>query len=955
MDAFAARVGRRYHLFEYTGAPDAERVVVCMGSGSETVDETAKALVESGEKVGSVKVHLMRPFSVADFLATLPPTVRSIAVLDRTKEPGAIGEPLLTDVIAAVFAGVSDEATPLTVAPRVIGGRYGLSSKEFTPAMAKAVFDELARDGAKERFTVGIIDDVTHLSLPVDASFSIERADTVRALFFGLGSDGTVGANRNSIKIIGEETDNFAQGFFVFDSKKSGAVTISHLRFGPRPIRAPYLVERANFIACHQFSFLERFDMLQYAEPEAVFLLNSPYGPEEVWDHLPQEVQRAVLDKNLTFYVIDAQEVASQAGMGRRINTVMQTCFFAVSGVLPRDEAIGAIKEAIRKTYGKRGEAVVQKNFQAVDQTLDRLYQVSVPGTVTSTDTLRPPMAPEAPAFVREVLGPMVNFEGDRLPVSVFPVDGTYPTATTQYEKRNIALEIPLWEPELCIQCGKCVFVCPHAVIRQKIVDEASLAGLPDTFLVADSKYREFPGMKYTLQVAPEDCTGCGLCVEACPAKDKTQVGRKAINMVPQPPIREREAAHWKAFMALPDVDRTGLNLGTVRNSQLLRPLFEFSGACAGCGETPYVKLLTQLFGDRALIANATGCSSIYGGNLPTTPYAVDAHGRGPAWSNSLFEDNAEFGLGMRMALDKRIDTASEQLRRLAGGVGETLAAEILGADQSTEAGIAAQRARVAELRARLATIDDPVARLLGASADVFVKKSVWILGGDGWAYDIGYGGLDHVMAMGNNVNVLVLDTEVYSNTGGQSSKSTPRAAVAKFAAKGKGRPKKDLGMMAMAYGYVYVAKVAFGASDQHTLTAFLEAEAYDGPSLIIAYSPCIAHGYDLRQGLRQQQLAVQTGAVTLMRYNPALAAEGKNPLILGSREPTLPLEEYAYNETRYRMLTLSDEERAEHLMTDAKGDVDRRWDLYSQLATIQYAPAAHAEADGADEETNGG
>jgi len=945
MDAFAARVGRQYRLFDYVGAPDAERVVVVMGSGAQTADETARHLQAGGEKVGVVTVRLYRPFSVQDFMAALPPTVRSIGVLDRCKEPGAIGEPLYLDVAGAVFESMADGSAPFQRTPRVIGGRYGLSSKEFTPAMAKAVFDELAKAEAKNHFTVGIVDDVSHSSLETDPSFSIEGHDTVRAIFYGLGADGTVGANKNSIKIIGEETDNHAQGHFVYDSKKSGAVTISHLRFGPRPIRAPYLIERANFVACHQYAFLERFDMLHVAEQGAVFLLNSPYGPDEVWDHLPREVQQSLIDKQLRFYVIDAQDVASKAGMGRRINTVMQTCFFAVSGVLPREQAIHAIKDAIRKTYGSRGEAVVQKNFRAVDHTIDRLFEVRVPDRVTATFGRLPAMTPDAPAFVHEVLGPIALFEGDRLPVSALPQDGTFPSATTQYEKRNIALEIPVWDPAICIQCGKCVFVCPHAVIRQKIVDAADLAGAPATFLHTDSKFREFPGKRYTLQVAPEDCTGCGLCVEACPARDKSQVGRKAIQMVAQPPIRAREAAHWSFFLGLPDIDRAELNVGTVRNSQLLRPLFEFSGACAGCGETPYLKLLSQLFGDRALIANATGCSSIYGGNLPTTPWAVDAAGRGPAWSNSLFEDNAEFGLGMRLSLDKQMAYARDLLHELRGSLGDSLVSALVSADQSTEPGIQEQRRRVAELQQRLAGLDDPRARALADVADALVRKSVWIVGGDGWAYDIGYGGLDHVLAIGRDVNLLVLDTEVYSNTGGQASKSTPRGAVAKFAAQGKARPKKDLGLMAMAYGYAYVAKVAFGASDQHTLNAFMEAEAYDGPSLIIAYSPCISHGYDLRLGLQQQQLAVKSGAVNLLRYNPRLAAEGKNPLILGSGEPKVPLEEYAYNETRYKMLTLSDAERAETLMRHARGDVGRRWDLYSQLAAISYTASEGDEA----------
>jgi pyruvate-ferredoxin/flavodoxin oxidoreductase len=940
MDAFAEQVGRQYRIYEYVGAPDAETVIVIMGSGAETAAQTALALAASGEKVGVLKVRLYRPFSVEHFVSALPTTVHTIATLDRTKEPGAIGEPLFGDVSAAMLESMATGAAPFEQTPRVIGGRYGLSSKEFTPAMVRGVFDEMALEKPRSHFTVGIVDDVTASSVSYDPQFSIADEKTVRAVFFGLGADGTVGANKNSIKIIGEDTDNYAQGFFVYDSKKSGAVTESHLRFGPRPIKAPYLIgeDRASFVACHQFVFLERIDVLKFAAPGAVFLLNSPYGPEDVWDQLPREVQAAIIDKGLRFYVIDAQQVAADVGMGRRINTIMQTCFFALSGVLPRDEAIDAIKQAIRKTYGKRGEAVVQKNFDAVDQSLANLHEVEVPERVTSTIERRPPVAPGAPEFVRDVLGTMIARNGDSLPVSKLPADGTYPTGTTQYEKRNIAIEIPEWDPDLCIQCGKCVFVCPHAVIRQKVFDPTLLAGAPETFKTTDARFREFPGMKYSLQVAPEDCTGCGLCVEACPAKDKTEAGRKAINMVPQLPLREQEAANWDFFLTLPEVDRTNLNVGTIKNSQLLRPLFEFSGACAGCGETPYIKLVSQLFGDRAIIANATGCSSIYGGNLPTTPYTKDASGRGPAWSNSLFEDNAEFGFGMRLSIDKQNQMATEQLGELRERIGGELVDAILNADQSTEAGIQAQRERVEKLREILTTIDDPRSKSLHHLADYLVKKSVWIVGGDGWAYDIGYGGLDHVLASGRNVNVLVLDTEVYSNTGGQASKSTPLGAVAKFAAKGKGTAKKDLGFMAMAYGHVYVARVAFGANDQQTLRAFIEAEAYDGPSLIMAYSPCIAHGYDLRYGLEQQQLGVKSGAIALYRYNPELVAQGKNPLSLDYREPTVPVEKFAYNETRYRMLTLTDEKRAKELMTEAQEDARRRWELYSQLASISYA-----------------
>ncbi|MCB0216544.1 MAG: pyruvate:ferredoxin (flavodoxin) oxidoreductase [Chloroflexi bacterium] len=945
MDRFAARVGRAYRLFDYAGAPDAERVIVIMGSGAETAVQTALHLAEAGDKVGVITVRLYRPFSVEHFVSALPPTVRAIAALDRTKEPGAAGEPLYQDLVTAIDEATSSGVSSLQQRPRVVGGRYGLSSKEFTPAMVKGVFELLAAPQLKNHFTVGIHDDLSGTSIDYDPSWSIERPETVRAVFFGLGSDGTVGANKNAIKIIGEETDNHAQGYFVYDSKKSGAITVSHLRFGPRPIHAPYLIgeRQASFVACHQFAFLERLDMLKYAEPGAVFLLNSPEGPETVWRHLPKEVQQAIVDKRLRFYVIDAQAVAGEVGMGRRINTIMQTCFFALSGVLPRDEAIDAIKQAIRKTYGNRGEAVVNRNFAAVDGTLERLFEVTVPGQAEGELGMRPPISPSAPDFVRQVLGAMIAGQGDQLPVSALPNDGTYPSGTSRYEKRNIALEIPVWEPDLCIQCGKCVFVCPHAVIRQKVVEPAALTGAPETFLSAEARFKEFPGWQYTLQVAPEDCTGCSLCVEACPARDKTQTGRKAINMAPQPPIRERERSHWDFFLELPEVDRSQLDMGTIKNAQLLEPLFEFSGACAGCGETPYVKLLSQLFGDRALVANATGCSSIYGGNLPTTPWTHNAEGRGPAWSNSLFEDNAEFGLGMRLALDKQVELARELVGALGASLDAALATGILTADQSDEAGIAAQRARVARLKQALAGLDDPRARNLEAVADALVQKSVWIVGGDGWAYDIGYGGLDHVLASGRNVNVLVLDTEVYSNTGGQASKSTPLGAVAKFAAKGKALPKKDLGLMAMAYGYVYVAKVAFGAGDQHTLTAFREAEAFDGPSIIMALSPCIAHGYDLALGLQQQQKAVKSGAWQLYRFDPSRAARGEAALILGSRKPSLPVKDYAAGEARYRMLSLADPARAERLIGRAQRNAGAQFDLYEQLAAL-YAETGERE-----------
>ncbi len=929
MDKFASAVGRKYKLFDYVGAPDADRVIILMGSGAETAGETALYLNEQGEKVAVIKVRLYRPFSNAHLLKALPKTVKTVAVLDRTKEPGAAGDPLYLDVVNAIFEGERQI--------KVLGGRYGLSSKEFTPAMVKSVFDEMDKPKPKNHFTVGINDDVSHTSLEYDPSFNIESDEIKRAVFWGLGADGTVGANKNSIKIIGEETDNYAQGYFVYDSKKSGGITISHLRFGPKPIHAPYLITHAQFVACHQFNFLERFDVLRFAMQGGVFLLNSLYGADEVWDYLPREAQEVIIKKKLRFFVINAHEVAKDTGMGVRINTIMQTCFFAISGVLPRDEAISEIKKSIKKTYWKRGEAVINKNYEAVDQTLVNLHEVKVPGTVTSTITRRPQVPEKAPEFVKNVLGKIIGLEGDDLPVSAFPVDGTYPLGTTQWEKRNISLEMPEWVPDLCIQCGKCVFVCPHAVIRAKIYEPQYLDTAPATFRSMDAKFKEFPNTKYTIQVSPEDCTGCALCVETCPAKDKTQVGRKALNLVEQLPIREQESANWEFFQTLPIVDRSLVNVRTLKNTQLLEPLFEFSLACTGCGETPYVKLLTQLFGDRLMVANATGCSSIYGGNLPTTPWTVNQDGRGPSWSNSLFEDNAEFGFGMRLTLDKQSEYARELLPQLANLASESLVTSLLSADQTTEAGIKEQRERVDLLKKRLQGVKDPRARDMLSLADLLVRKSVWIVGGDGWAYDIGYGGLDHVLAMGRNVNLLVLDTEVYSNTGGQSSKSTPRAAVAKFAANGKGMPKKDLGLIAMSYGYVYVAKVAMGASDQQTLNAFLEADAHEGPSLIIAYSHCINHGIDMRKGLEQQKLAVQSGYWPLYRYNPRLVDEGKNPLTIDSKDPSIPLEQYAYNETRYKMLTQSDEERAEMLLKQAAQDVKSRWEFYKQMAAMHY------------------
>jgi len=946
MDRFVGITGRQYHLFDYFGAPDAERVIVLMGSGAEAVQETVEHLNARGEKVGVLKVHLYRPFSIPHFVAALPPSVQKLAVLDRTKEPGATGEPLYQDVVTALHESMSreDGARPQTM-PLVTGGRYGLSSKEFNPAMIKGVFDELRVSRPANHFTIGIHDDVTHTSLAYDPSFSTESPETVRAIFYGLGSDGTVGANKNSIKIIGEDTGNYAQGYFVYDSKKAGSVTISHLRFGPKPIHSTYLISQASFVACHQFTFLERLDPLSAAEPGATFLLNSPYGPDEVWDHLPRAVQQQIITKRLRFFVIDAVTVAQQAGMGRRINTVMQTCFFAISGVLSREEAIAAIKKSIEKTYGKRGEAVVAKNFAAVDQTLDHLYEVKVPAQVSSGFDLLAPVPDGAPDFVQKVTARIIAGDGDSLPVSALPPDGTFPTGTSQWEKRNIALEIPVWDEVLCIQCGKCVMVCPHSVIRAKVYSPEHLQGAPATFKSASARWKDMKEARYTLQVAPEDCTGCKLCVEVCPAKSKSEVKHKAINMSPQLPIRDQERTNWDFFFKLPEPDHGVLSLGQVKDVQLLQPLFEFSGACAGCGETPYIKLLTQLFGDRALIANATGCSSIYGGNLPTTPYTVNPEGRGPAWSNSLFEDNAEFGLGIRLALDKQADYARHLVQQLSAQLGTDLAYELACGDQSHPAGIAAQRERVKVLKERLAAVKTPEARDLMAVADALVRKSVWIVGGDGWAYDIGYGGLDHVLASGANVNILVLDTEVYSNTGGQMSKSTPRAAVAKFAAGGKTRPKKDLAMMAMSYGNVYVARVAMGGNDTHTIKAFSEAEAFDGPSLILAYSHCIAHGYDLAFGLEQQKAAVQSGYWPLLRYNPDLVKEGQNPLHLDSRAPSIPLEKYIYNETRYTMLTHSNPEEAKRLLELAREDVNQRWRAYEELATASASGAKREES----------
>lgn len=942
MDKFAQLVGRSYHLFDYHGHPQAERVIVLMGSGCETAHETVDYLVGQGEKVGMIKVRLYRPFDMKCFFEALPATTRKIAVLDRTKEPGSSGEPLYLDCVTAVQEGLNNEWGQLRNLPKITGGRYGLSSKEFTPAMIKGLFDNLAEDKPKNHFTLGIVDDVTNSHIPYDPNFSIERDNVVRALFYGLGADGTVGANKNSIKIIGENTDNYAQGYFVYDSKKSGAVTVSHLRFGPEQIRSTYLINKANFVGCHQPVFLERYDILEHAVPGGTFLLNTPYSPGEVWGHLPKSYQNHILEKNLKFYVIDAYEVARNTGMGQRINTIMQVCFFAISGVLPRDEAIAAIKEAIEKTYGSKGKVVVQQNLAAVDQTLENLFEVDLQPYKDGLNgylQVGPPVPEKAPEFVQNVLGEIIAGRGDSLPVSVLPVDGTYPTGTAQWEKRNIAQEIPVWDPEVCIQCGKCAMVCPHAVIRIKVYEPELLADAPATFKSTPVSDREWQGLSYSIQVSPEDCTGCAVCVDVCPAKNKSETRLKAINMHPQLPLRELERENWEFFLSLPEMDRSRIKVTSIRQQQVQRPLFEFSGACAGCGETPYVKLVSQLFGDRAVVANATGCSSIYGGNLPTTPWAKNADGRGPAWSNSLFEDNAEFGLGIRLALDKQATFAAELLQRLSGSIGDELVTAILNTEQKDEADIYEQRRRVASLKEKLAGIDTPEAKQLLSLAETLVKKSVWIIGGDGWAYDIGYGGLDHVLASGRNVNVLVLDTEVYSNTGGQMSKATPRAAVAKFAAGGKPAPKKDLGLMAITYGNVYVARVAMGARDEHTLRAFLEAEAYDGPSLIIAYSHCIAHGIDMTTAMQNQKMAVNTGQWLLYRYHPERAAEGANPLRLDSRAPRVPLERYLAMENRFQMLTKSNPEAARQLFKEAQEDVNTRWALYEYLANRSFAP----------------
>lgn len=935
MDKFHSIIGRRYNLFDYYGAPDAERIIILMGSGAETAEETTEFLTSRfGEKVGIIKVRLYRPFSSKHLVSAIPSTVKKIAVLDRTKEPGSVGEPLYTDVVTAINEEIRNGNTPFKAMPLIVGGRYGLSSKEFTPAMVKAVFDELKKDNPKNHFTVGINDDITFTSLEYDKNFFTDKEGLFAAMFYGLGADGTVGANKNTIKIIGEETDNYAQGYFVYDSKKSGSTTVSHLRFGKKPIKSTYLVQKADFVGCHQFTLLEKFDVLKNIKDGGTFLLNSPFPKEEVFKKLPRKVCQQIIDKKLNFYVIDGYSVAKETGMGTRINTIMQTCFFAISGVLPKEEAIEQIKKSIQKTYGSKGEEIVRKNFEAVDKTLAKLYKVEVSENDISNIELPPVVSEKAPEYVRKTLAKIMEGLGDEIPVSEMPVDGTFPSGTTQWEKRNIALEVPVWDSELCIQCGKCAMICPHAAIRTKVYSEKYLEGAPSTFKWTKAKGKEFtPDTLYTIQVAVEDCTGCQLCVEICPAKSKKEVKYKALNMASQIPLRMQERENLEFFLNIPEYDRGKLNIASIKGSQFLQPLFEYSGACAGCGETPYLKLLSQLFGDRAIIANATGCSSIYGGNLPTTPWTFNREGRGPAWSNSLFEDNAEFGFGMRLSIYKQNQFAKELLVKNSSLIGDDLVNEIINADQSTELGIYQQRERVKALREKLSNIDSDDARILNAIADYLVKKSVWIVGGDGWAYDIGYGGLDHVIASGKNVNLLVLDTEVYSNTGGQCSKATGLGAVAKFAASGKPTPKKDLAIMAMAYGTVYVAKVAIAANDLQCLRAFLEAEAYDGPSVIIAYCHCIAHGIDMGKALENQKAAVDSGYWQLIRYNPDLAKKGKNPLILDSIEAKIKFEEYAYKETRYKMLTKSDPEQAKRLLELAQQDVYNKIKLYKKLA----------------------
>ncbi len=941
MDRFAEMVGRNYQLFEYHGPEDADRVIILMGSGAETAHETIEKMNERGDKVGLVKVRLFRPFSMNHLIQSLPATVESLAVLDRTKEPGSTGEPLYNDVLAALQENKVEGWKKFDNDLKVINGRYGLSSKEFTPPMIAAIFEELKTEKPKNHFTIGIHDDLTNTSLEYSEKGWDSDEDVFEGLFYGLGADGTVSANKNSIKIIGDNTDNYAQGYFVYDSKKSGATTVSHLRFGPKPIRSAYLIDKAEFVACHQFQFLNRLDMLKHARPGATFLLNAPYGPDEVWDQIPKKVQQQIIDKNLKFFSIDAYKVARENGMGTRINTVMQTCFFAISDILPKEKAILLIKDAIKKAYGNKGEKILQSNYAAVDNSVENLFEIKVPNKAGSDIKMRPAVPEEAPEYVQKVIAEIISGNGDDLPVSAFEPDGTFPTATTQWEKRNIAQEIPVLDPDICIQCGKCMMVCPHAVIRMKAYDDEWLESAPETFKYMDARGREWPdNTKISIQVSPEDCTGCELCVEVCPAKDRTQVGRKALNMEPIEPLVEQEIENWEHFLKIPEYKREDLKTETVKGSQFLQPLFEFSGACAGCGETPYIKLITQLYGDRMVIANATGCSSIYGGNLPSTPYTKNSDGYGPAWSNSLFEDNAEFGLGFRLTIDKQQEQARELLNRMNGAIDSKLKEEILNADQSTEPGIFEQRERVGKLKDLLLKSDANDAKMLYSIADYLVRKSVWIFGGDGWAYDIGYGGLDHVIASGRDVNILVMDTEVYSNTGGQCSKATPTGAVAKFAAAGKREGKKDLGLMSInsGHGQAYVARIAMGASDMQTIKAIIEAERYPGPSIIIAYSHCIAHGYDMKNGLTQQKLAVDSGYWPLFRFDPTKANEGKNPFQLDSKAPKISLKEYAYNEMRYLMLAKSKPKIARELMTEAQKQVNDQWRIYEQMEKV-YEP----------------
>ncbi len=938
MDKFAGIVGRKYYLFDYIGAPDAERIVVMIGSGAETMEEIINYLIAKGEKVGLLKVRLYRPFSVDHFIKALPDTVKGIAVLDRTKEPGSIGEPLYVDVRTAIGEAMSDGSLKMKDYPFIVGGRYGLGSNEFNPGMAKAVLDNLKSDKPKNHFTVGINDDVTNTSLEYDDSFSSESDDIHTAMFFGLGSDGTVGANKNSIKIIGEATDNFAQGYFVYDSKKAGATTVSHLRFGKNVINSAYLIQKSNFVACHQFNFLEQFDMLSNVKDGGVFLLASHYSKDEVWEKVPKLVQEQIIEKKLKFYVINAIDIAENVGLGNRINMIMQTAFFLISGILPEDKAISLIKKFIDKTYGKKGQNIVDMNYKAVDSAKDKIEQVNYPGSASSSINMIPNVPDNVPLFIKEVTGQIIGKKGDKLPVSKLPDDGTYPTGTTKYEKRNIAEDIPVWDPDTCIQCATCSFVCPHASIRLKVYDSALLDKAPAGFKSVDAKGKDYAGMKATIQIAPEDCTGCGLCVKACPAHKKVdgvKTDKKAINMVEQAPLRKQEVENWDFFLTLPLVDRNLLKENTLKGSQLLEPLFEFSGACAGCGETPYVKLVSQLFGDRMIIANATGCSSIYGGNLPTTPYTTRADGRGPTWSNSLFEDAAEFGMGMRLTSDKMNQYALELVDKYIAEnkLDTNLLNAIKNNPQSVQSEIEKQRENVSKLKDLLAKGSAQEDKNFLSVTDFLIKRSVWSFGGDGWAYDIGYGGLDHVLASGKNINILCVNTEVYSNTGGQMSKATPVGAIAKFAAGGKPIGKKDLGLMVATYGYVYVAQIAMGANKVQTIKAIVEAENYDGPSLIIAYSHCIAHGFNLVNGLDQQKLAVDSGAWNLFRYNPELVAEGKNPFILDSKEPTAEIKDYMYNENRFKALKRSKPDMAEKYLQEAKKSATERYSYYKYLA----------------------